>query len=144
MNFLQNFWARVIGASTSTAPKILVVDDDLAIRNLVKDILETRGYKVEMAADGLQGLARYKQGSFDLLILDSRMPRIDGNGLLDAIRSMPGGADQAVIMLSAENMLGPIGKSYELGIRDWIPKPFTAKTLLTKVDAQLNSAKNKP
>jgi two-component system response regulator VanR len=145
MTFFRNIWARLTGAFKPSAPRILVVDDDLEIRSLVKDILETRGYYVEIAADGLQGLAKYKQGAYDLLIIDSRMPRIDGNAMLDAIRSLPGGADQAVIMLSAENMLGPIGKSYELGIRDWIPKPFTAKTLLMKVDAHLNAAeKSRP
>ena len=140
MSLLRDIWAFLTGSFRPPTPRILVVDDDLEIRNLVKDILETRGYHVEIAADGLQGLACYKKGAYDLLILDSRMPRVDGNAMLDAIRSLPGGAEQAVIMLSAENMLGPIGKSYKLGIRDWIPKPFTAKILLTKVDAQLNAA----
>lgn len=144
MDFLRRLWARIIrGSSKPSAPRILVVDDDSAVRNLVKDILEAQGYQVEIASDGIQGLARYQKGAFDLLIIDRRMPRIDGNEFLEAIRSRPGGADQAVIMLSAENMLGPIDKAYALGICEWIAKPFTAKALLTKVDAQINAAKNR-
>jgi len=141
MNFLQRLWTRMTTTVTAAGPRILVVEDDIEVLNLIKDLLETEGYRVETAADGFQGIAKYKKGVYDLVILDHRMPRIGGNEVLETIRSSPGGAAQAVVMLSAENMLGPIGKSYELGIRDWIPKPFTAKTLLTRVRAQLHADK---
>lgn len=128
-------------AVTSAGPRILVVEDEVEVLSLIKDLLETEGYRVETASDGFQGLAKFKNGVYDLVILDHRMPRIGGNEVLEVIRASPGGAKQAVVMLSAENMLGPIGKSYELGIRDWIPKPFTAKTLLSRVRAQLHADK---
>ena len=135
MGLLADFWAR-------GKPKILAVDDDPSIRELVAFVLTERGYHVETAEDGLQGLEKFKKGTFDLLILDCRMPRLDGTQLLDAIRATPEGRKQAVIMLSSENMLGPIYKSYELGIIEWIPKPFSAESLLAKVNAHLNAPKN--
>lgn len=141
MGFLNDLWAKIADGAGSGAPRILVVDDDPDIRGLVKDILETQNYAVDVVVDGFQALARYKKGAYALMIIDRRMPRMDGNELLEAIRSRPGGKEQRVIMLSAENMLGPIDKAYALGISDWIAKPFTASALLTKVDAQLKAAK---
>jgi CheY-like chemotaxis protein len=69
------------------------------------------------------------------------MPRMGGSELLGLIRFMPEGRRQAVIMLSAEQMLDPIYKAYDHGIVEWIPKPFTPATLLTKVGAHLKAPK---
>ncbi|HXT01629.1 MAG TPA: response regulator [Elusimicrobiota bacterium] len=134
---LTDWLNRSGGAGTR---RILVVDDDPAIQDLVKDILSSLGYAVETAGDGVKGLESFRRRKYDLLIIDGRMPRVDGLQLLDAIRSLPAGARQPVIMLSAENMLGPINKAYELGIAAFIPKPFTAKDLITKVQAALQAA----
>lgn len=141
MGFFSRLWAKAVSRSNAkSGRRILVVEDDPAVLDLVKDILSGQGYDVVTANDGVQGLARYNRGAFDLLILDGRMPRIGGLELLDAIRAMPAGRKQPVIMLSAENMLGPINKAYELGIAAWIAKPFTAKDLITKVQAALPKA----
>ena len=124
-------------------PKILIVDDDENVRTLVKELLEARGYSVECAEDGLQGLSRYNKERFDLLILDHNMPHMSGTQLLETIRGMPEGKSQSILMLSSEKMLGPIYKSYELGIIEWIIKPFAIQTFLDKVIAHLNAIKAK-
>lgn len=136
----MGFFSRLtawLNRSPAGARRILVVDDDPAVVDLVRDLLSPMGYAVETAGDGVQGLALYRKKKFDLLILDGRMPRVDGLELLDTIRAMPEGAKQPVIMLSAEGMLGPINKAYGLGITAWIAKPFTAKDLFAKVKAAL-------
>jgi CheY-like chemotaxis protein len=136
MGFLSKLTAW-LNRSKPGVRRILVVDDDPAIQELVRDLLEPMGYAVETAGDGVQGLAAYRKKKFDLLILDGRMPRVGGLELLDTIRSSPEGAKQPVIMLSGEGMLGPINKAYALGITAWIGKPFTAKDLFAKVEAAL-------
>ena len=121
--------------------KILVVDDDPSVRGLVQDLLSAEGYLVETAEDGILGLAKFKSGSYDLLILDEHMPRMDGTALLNLIRSSPKGAGQKVLMLSGETMLDPINRAYQHGIVDWIPKPFAVDALLKKVIAHLGAPK---
>lgn len=134
MGILSSLWGE-------RAPKILAVDDDPNVRALVKELLEANGYSVECAQDGLEGLARYKKERFDLLILDHNMPHMSGAQLLEAIRGMPEGKSQAILMLSSEKMLGPIYKAYELGIIEWIVKPFPIQAFLDKVIAHLNAIK---
>ena len=100
-------------------PRVLTVDDDPLVRSLIKELLESQGYKVDMAEDGMFGLDAYKAGKYDLLILDCNMPRMSGVQLLEAIRAMPGGKEQAILMLSSEKLLAPIYKAYELGVIEW-------------------------
>ena len=134
MNLLANIFGQ-------RKPKILVVDDDHNVVELLKGILETESYQVDTAADGLAGLALYKKNAYDLVILDGRLPKMSGTELLEMIRATPGGAKQAVIMLSAEDMLGPIQKAYEMGIIEWVSKPFSPEKLLTKVLGHLKAVK---
>ena len=134
----MGFFSRLLGKRRS---KILVVDDDDEVRALIHDVLSAGGYEVTEAADGLNGLACFKKDRFDLLILDSNMPRMGGPELLELIRTLPEGRNQAIIMLSAERQLDPIYKAYDQGIIEWIPKPFTAGVLLTKVAARLTAPK---
>jgi DNA-binding response OmpR family regulator len=136
MGFLSRLWRK-------DPARILVVEDSAEVLDLIRDVLTLSGYAVTTAVDGLQGLACFKKEKFDLIILDYNMPRMGGSELLGLIRAMPEGREQAVIMLSAEQMLDPIYKAYDHGIVEWIPKPFTAAALLTKVGAHLKSPKKK-
>jgi len=133
MGFFSSLW-RGRGA------KILVVEDNSEVLDLVKDVLAAGGYRVTTAVDGIQGLACFHKEKFDLLILDYNMPRMGGADLLGLIRAEPRGRRLPVIMLSAEQMLDPIYRAYDQGIVAWIPKPFEAAVLLTKVAAQLKPA----
>ena len=65
--------------------KIMVVDDDLYIRELYQEVLTTAGYDVEMAIDGMDALEKLKKGVFDLIFLDMMMPKVDGLGVLKEI-----------------------------------------------------------
>jgi DNA-binding response OmpR family regulator len=136
MGFFSFLWRK-------RAAKILVVEDSPEIRELIRDVLTLSGYRVTTAADGLHGLACFKKEKFDLMILDYNMPRMGGSELLGLIRATPEGRKQAVIILSAEQMLDPIYKAYDHGIVEWIPKPFTAAALLAKVTAHLKAPPKK-
>jgi DNA-binding response OmpR family regulator len=96
---------------------------------------------VDVAANGLEGMTLYKKNSYDLVILDGRLPKMSGAELLAIIRATPKGAKQAVVMLSGEDMLGPIQKVYELGIIEWIAKPIAPQKFLEKVLGHLNALK---
>ena len=120
---------------------ILAVDDDPNVVGLLAEILETAGYKVDTAADGIEGLAFIKKSKYDLIILDSRMPNMSGAELLKFIRSLPGGAKQAVIMLSAEDMVETMEKAFDLGVMEWVCKPFSPERFLKKVSSHLGAAK---
>ena len=116
-------------------PKILVVDDDPGIRDLVKDLLTIEGYDVHLAEDGMEGLARLKKTHFDLIISDVHMPRLEGPDLLAVIRGMPEYKTQPVMMFSTTGEIETLNKLFALGALEFIPKPFAAADLLAKVRA---------
>jgi two-component system OmpR family response regulator len=119
---------------TDTQPRILVVDDDGDLRQLVSDFLIANGLDVESAANGAEMDARLAAGEFDLVILDLMMPGEDGLSILRRLRR-PGGP--AVIMLSAmgEDTDRIIG--LEVGADDYLPKPCNPRELLARVRAVL-------
>jgi two-component system chemotaxis response regulator CheY len=121
--------------------RILVVDDDPDVRNLVSDLLNIEGYEVHMAVDGMEGLAKLKKGGFDLLISDINMPRLTGPELLKVIRASPDLKSQPVMMLSSEGMIDTLNDVFAMGVVTFIPKPFQAHELLTKVSAFFASRK---
>ena len=137
----MGFFSRLSRLWPTRAPKILVVEDNAEILDLVQDVLTASGYRVTTAVDGVKGFACFRKEKFDLLILDCNMPRMGGSELLELIRGTPEGRKQPVIMLSAERQLDPIYKAYDQGIVEWIPKPFAASVLLAKVEAHLRGRK---
>jgi CheY-like chemotaxis protein len=121
--------------------RILVVDDDPDVRNLVSDLLSIEGYEIVMAVDGMEGLAKLKKGGFDLVISDINMPRLSGPEMLKVIRSSPDLKAQPVMMLSSEGMIETLNDVFATGVVTFIPKPFQAHELLTKVAAFFASRK---
>jgi two-component system OmpR family response regulator len=119
---------------TDTQPRILVVDDDGDLRQLVSDFLIANNLDVESAANGVEMDARLAAGEFDLVILDLMMPGEDGLSILRRL-CRPGGP--AVIMLSAmgEDTDRIIG--LEVGADDYLPKPCNPRELLARVRAVL-------
>ena len=114
--------------------KILIVEDDLSIQALLHDFIQEAGYSVVLAADGVEALAKYSEQSFDLILLDIMLPKIDGFGVCEVIRQK---SDVPIIMLTAlddeENQL----KGLDLQADDYITKPFSIPVLLRKIAAVL-------
>ena len=105
--------------------KILVVDDDESIRELLMKSLESRGYAMVCAVDGVQGLEKLKSERPDLLITDINMPRMDGIELLKRVRADEELKEMPVIMLTAQTSDEEIITGLSSGADHYITKPFT-------------------
>jgi CheY-like chemotaxis protein len=81
------------------AKKILVVDDDLYIRELYEEVLKTEGYEVETAKDGEETLAKLQQGGYALVLLDIMMPKLDGLGVMESLKNNPPATPNGPILL---------------------------------------------
>ncbi len=112
---------------------VLVVDDDREVNDLVKDMLETRGYRVDQAYDGEQGLVRAVNSTPDLLIVDVCMPHMDGGTLLEKVKRHPGLRDMPVVMITGLATKDVVDWSINAGTSDFIVKPIRLEVLLTKV-----------
>lgn len=118
-------------ASHARKRSILIVDDSFTTRGLQKGILETHGFNVGVAGDGVEALERLASGQFDLVITDIQMPRMDGFGLLAALKESPVLKNLPVIMLSSLDRPEEIGKGLELGADAYVIKAqFDQKHLL--------------
>ena len=117
--------------------KILVIDDDEAVNELVKRNLELAGYNVISARDGISGFAAAKQEQPDLIILDVMMPDVDGYTVAKRIRENPAIKDTPIIMLTALGMLDNKVKGFDIGVDDYLVKPFEIEELKVRVRALL-------
>ena len=113
------------------AISILVVDDERAIRNSLKEILEYENYKVEVAENGADGLQKVQNGKFDLIFSDIKMPEMDGIASLEAVLKERG--DVPVIMMSGHAEIDTAVKSIKLGAYDFISKPLDMNRILVTV-----------
>src|SRR5262244_1439007 len=114
--------------------KILVVDDDPHIRELVRVFLEREGLDVVEASDGVHALARLEAVRADLVILDIMMPHMDGWELCRRLRLA---GDFPVLMLTARGETGDKLKGFQLGTDDYLVKPFEPAELVVRVKALL-------
>lgn len=124
--------------------KILVVDDDIAINELIKVNLEMHGYKVFQAFDGTEGFASVKQNLPDLVILDVMMPEVDGYTVAQRIRQNENTKDIPIIMLTALSQLQDKVKGFDIGIDDYLVKPFELEELFVRVRALLKRSNKIP
>ena len=113
------------------AISILVVDDERAIRNSLKEILEYENYKVEVAENGADGLQKVQNGKFDLIFSDIKMPEMDGIAFLEAVLKERG--DVPVIMMSGHAEIDTAVKSIKLGAYDFISKPLDMNRILVTI-----------
>ncbi|MED1381815.1 response regulator transcription factor [Bacillus mycoides] len=113
---------------------ILVIEDDQEIQELIKQFLLTQQYTVEVASDGLEGMIQFNKQSFDLILLDVMMPNLNGFEVAKMIRSQ---SNVPVIMLTALEEEQDQMKGFDLGIDDYITKPFSFHVLLRRVEAVL-------
>lgn len=124
--------------------KILVVDDDSAINELIKVNLELAYYKVITAEDGNKGYALAKQELPNLIILDVMMPEIDGYTVAKRIRENPDTKNIPILMLTALNMLQNKVQGFNIGVDDYLVKPFEMEELLLRVKALLKRTNSIP
>jgi len=121
--------------------KILVVDDSVETTELFKAMLGDQGYDVSVANDGKAGLELTREIRPDLVILDVMMPEIDGYGVLKAIKEDPSLNDVEVIMLSAKSLEEDIQTGLDLGVCDYVAKPFHAELLIKRIQRLFNKKK---
>lgn len=119
---------------TSTTPKILVIDDDVAIRNLIHRFLSLQSYRLESVADGESALSTFEKFQPDLVVLDLNLPDISGFDLCQILRNK---ADVLVVMLTCLNNTQHILKGFEQGADDYLTKPFDLHILLARIKAIL-------
>lgn len=117
--------------------KILVVDDDDSINELIKINLEISGYDVISAFDGLQGFTLAKQELPDLIVLDVMMPDVDGYTVAKRVRENASTAEIPILMLTAMGQLEDKVKGFDIGVDDYLVKPFEMDELKVRVRALL-------
>jgi len=114
--------------------KLLVVDDEPKIREVIKEYAEFNGYEVTEAADGMSAVGLCKLNQYDLVILDIMMPKLDGFSACKEIKKIQ---DVPIIMLSARGEEYDKLFGFELGIDDYIVKPFSPKELMARINVVL-------
>ena len=118
-------------------PKVLIIDDEIHIVELIKFNLETSGYEVDFAYDGLDGYLKIKENIPHLVLLDWMIPNISGIDILKKIRSDKTLCNIPIIMLTAKNMENDKIEGLEQGADDYITKPFSVKELLARISSVL-------
>jgi len=130
-----------VGVSPITAGKqrILAIDDNADIRELIAFILRRENYEVQTAPNGIAGLEMIKASHPDLIILDVVMPEFSGYDVLDAVRSDKSSKvrDIPVLMITSRSSTDDIDQALELGATSYIVKPFRPAKLVTKVKSLL-------
>ena len=117
--------------------RILVVDDEKMIRNVIKEYAEFDGFEVTEAEDGREAVEICRKEDFDLIVMDIMMPRLDGYSAIKEIRKTK---QIPVIMLSARGEEYDKLFGFEIGIDDYVVKPFSPKELLARIKAVLKRA----
>jgi two-component system alkaline phosphatase synthesis response regulator PhoP len=115
--------------------KILVIEDERDIQDLLRHYLKREGYEVEIAQDGETGLRKASKERFDLVLLDLMLPRIDGLEICRSLRSHPKTADLPIIMITAKAEEADRIVGLELGADDYVTKPFSPREVLARIKA---------
>jgi len=118
-----------------TPANILIIEDDPAILRVVKDNFASRGYRVQTARDGEEGLNAALNGGPDLIVLDIMLPKINGFEICRAVRAEK--LDMPILMLTAKGQEEDIVRGLDLGADDYITKPFSIRELMARAQAFL-------
>ena len=114
--------------------KILIIEDELAIAEVEKAYIEREGYEAEIAQDGLDGLAKFRADSFDLVLLDLMLPGMAGT---DVCREIRRSSNAPILMVTAKSGEDDIVAGLDAGADDYIVKPFSPKILMARIRANL-------
>ena len=120
---------------TDAKPRVLVVDDDRAVRDSLRRSLEFNGYDVVLAADGAEGLVAVGSQPPDVVVIDVMMPRLDGIETTRALRAA--GNDVPILVLTARDAVGDRVAGLDAGADDYLTKPFALEELLARLRALL-------
>jgi two-component system response regulator MprA len=124
-----------VTAPSQAPPRVLVVDDDRAVRESLRRSLEFNGYAVALAADGAEALASISGSAPDVVVMDVMMPRLDG---LEATRALrKAGNDVPILVLTARDAVGDRVEGLDAGADDYLTKPFALQELLARLRALL-------
>ena len=123
---------------------VLIADDDEDVLELVRIGLSGNDYEILIARDGVSALATARERKPVVALLDVNMPELDGIGVTSALKSDPATKDIVVILFTARSFASDVEKGYEAGADDYIMKPFTLKTLQSRVLAALERAAHAP
>lgn len=121
--------------------RALIVDDDLALSDVVSFTMRRAGFDVITAHDGLSALERWEAEDPDIIILDLNLPKLDGLSVCKSIRDQ---GDTPIIILSVRGEEEDVVKGLELGADDYIVKPFSPRQLIARTEAVLRRAKSAP
>ena len=131
----------MVHAALVQGMRVLVVDDEQMVREVLARYLQTEGFEVDIAGDGEQALDRFVTDTPDLVLLDLMLPRIDG---LEVFRRMRASADVPVIMLTARGQETDRIVGLDLGADDYVTKPFSPREVVSRVRAVLRRTTTAP
>lgn len=120
--------------------KILFVEDERDLSLIVCDTLRQQGYDIVAAFDGIEGLAKYKTESADLIVADVMMPRLDGFAMAKEIRRIS--ANVPIIFLTSKSTIDDVEKGFDIGANDYLKKPFEIRELLVRIKVLLRNKTN--
>lgn len=126
------------------ANMILIVEDEEAIRDLIRINLTAAGFSCEEAEDGLQALAKAKAAHPDLILLDWMLPGLDGLGVLRKLKADPALSTVPVLMVTAKSEENDVVLGLEMGASDYVTKPFSNKVLIARIRALLRRGEEDP
>ncbi len=119
--------------------KVLVVDDEVKIRAVIKEYAEFEGYEIDEAADGMEAIAKCRATDYDIIIMDIMMPKLDGYSAVKEIKKIK---NIPVIMLSARGEEYDKLFGFEIGVDDYVVKPFSPKELMARINAVITRSKS--
>jgi DNA-binding response OmpR family regulator len=122
--------------------KVLLIEDEVQLGQIVKDSLEMRGFEMLYAADGREGLRLYQQEHPDVVVLDIMMPNMDGFTVTAEIRKLD--KLTPIIFLTAKSQTADVVKGFELGGNDYLKKPFSMDELIVRITALLKRFGDNP
>ncbi|MHB1096681.1 MAG: ATPase, T2SS/T4P/T4SS family [Gemmatimonadaceae bacterium] len=128
---------EVAGDGRAAPKKVLLVEDEDALRRVMKDLLEREGFVCFEAADGVKALDEIDRAAPDIVVLDLNLPRLDGYGVLSHLRARPATQDLPVIVLTAKGDEDSEVRVFEFGANDYLTKPFRPRALSARLHSLL-------
>ncbi len=120
--------------------RILFVEDEADLTLIVSNTLRQEGYEVECAEDGIEGLEKFMEGGFDIVVADVMMPRMDGFSMAREIRRFD--SSIPLLFLTAKSTVDDVEEGFEIGANDYLKKPFELRELFVRIKALLRRNSN--